>query len=222
MIAMFFDLSSVCIGVTFAQIKNNQVEYAETLAIIPETPSAKQLGYTTKEPKYLHYQGNKFLGLLKPDEVTTSKKEAERRIAEYKNFRHKELLKDIGKQCGFYLNSINPDVIALEKNKVFNGVLTTKLLAEIAGGIYFYAGANNIELYDYDVNTIRAKIRKDIPDFTYPDDKIVLDSKYEIYCRLQTYFNKNYPELINFSTMTMDESDSLAVFYYYLTTERKI
>lgn len=220
MIAMCFDLSSKCIGVTFSQLKKQQLIYAETLAVIPEIPSALKLGYTTKQPKIIHYNGNQFKGLLKPGEVFTSKQEAKRRLSEFKGFTHRELLRNIGKQCGFYLDKIKPNVIALEKNKSFNGILTTKLLGEIAGGLYFYAGLRDIPLFDYDEGTIRAKIRKDIQDFDrYKDDKMALDTKWEIYCRLRSYFEQKYPNLMNFSVMTMDESDSLAVFYHLLTTD---
>lgn len=219
---MCFDLSSTCIGVTFAQIKNNKPHYIQTLAIIPQKPSGKDLGYTTMDTKEIHYNGNRFKGFLKPGESYTSKEEANRRISEYKNFSHRELLKDIGKQCGRFLEKINPDVVAIEKNKSFNGILTTKLLAEIAGGLYFYTGAHNIPMYDYDEATIRAKIRRDIKEFNRykaGTDLVAADTKWEIYCRLRSYFEVNYPGLVDFSKMTMDESDSLAVFYHLLTTK---
>lgn len=222
MIAMCFDLSSTCIGVTFAQLKSGRIRYAQTLAVIPEHPSGKNLGYTTQKPKEIHYNGNKFKGFLRPKELYISKEEADRRLRHFKNYAHREMLRDIGKQCGRFLEKIQPDVIAIEKNKSFNGILTTKLLAEIAGGLYFYTGARNIPMFDYDEATIRAKIRKDITEFNrYKEgtNLVAADTKWEIYCRLRSYFETNYPGLIDFSKMTMDESDSLAVFYHLLTTE---
>lgn len=225
MIAMCFDLSSKCIGVTFAQLKKQKPVYAKTLAIIPKAPSAKDMGYTTKKPKVIEFNGNRFKGLLKPGELFISKKEAEKRLSEYKSFTHRELLKNIGKQCGFYLGKVNPHVIAIEKNKSFNGILTTKLLAEIAGGLYFYSGANDIPLYDYEEATIRSNIRSEIQEFNRyqaGSEKMALDTKWEIYCRLRSYFEKNHPGLLDFSSMTMDESDSLAVFYHLLKKELSI
>lgn len=222
MISMCFDLSSSCIGITFSQIQNRQLKYIQTLAIIPQRPSAKDLGYTTKEPKKVYSNGREFLGLLKEKEYVISQKEAKKRIAEYKNFSHRYLLNNIGKQLGYYIEKVKPDVIAIEKNASFNGVLTTKLLAEIAGGIYFFAGARGIIMYDYSEATIRAKIRKDITEFNRyktRTNEIALDTKWEIYCRLRSYFETHYPNMIDFSKMTMDESDSLAVFYHLLTTE---
>lgn len=217
MIVMCFDLSSECIGVTFAEIKNKKLTYIQTLAVIPESPSAKDLGYTTKQPKTIFYNGDKFKALLKDGEYFISKKEAKKRVTAFKNSTHRELLRDIGKQCGFYLEGVKPDIIALEKNKAFNGVLTTKLLAEIAGGIYFYTGMRDLPLHDFDVSTVRSNIRKTIPAFKRYTNELhqtALDTKWEIYCRLRSYFEKNHPGLLDFSNMTMDESDSLAVFYH--------
>lgn len=222
MIMMCFDLSSVCIGVTFAQLKGITPIYVKTLAIIPESVSALDLGYTTKEPKKIHYNGNTFKGLLKPGETFTSKSTAKKRLAEFKNYSHRQLLKDIGKQCGFFLEKVKPDILAIEKNKSFNGILTTKLLAEIAGGLYFYSGMKDIPLYDIDESTIRAFIRKQIKDFSMYDgeaEKMAIDTKWEIYCRLRSYFEKEHPGILDFTKMTLDESDSLAVFYYLLKYE---
>jgi hypothetical protein len=220
MIAMCFDLSSTCIGITFAQFEKNKLTYVKTLPVIPERPSAKELGYTTQQPKHIEYNGNRFTGLLKPGEASIPKNRARKRIAEFKSFSHRSLLTNIGEQCGYFLDKVNPDVIAIERNMPFNGVLTTKLLAEIAGGLYFYAGAKDIPIYDFDVHVIRAKIRNDIKEFSrYKSDdyKMSVDTKWEIYCRLRSYYEKNHPDLINFENMTLDESDSLAVFYYLYT-----
>lgn len=222
MIVMTFDLSSTCIGITFAQIdkKTKKITYGETMPIIPRKPDPRDLGYTTKHPKKIAYNGAEFRGYLKHNEFSISKAEADRRSRELKNDGHNFLLKNIGEQCGNFLNKIKPDVIALEKNASFNGILTTKLLAEIAGGLYFYAGAHGNELFDYNESTVRAKIRRDIPDFSYEKDgKKALDTKWEMFCRLRAYFELNHPGIFDFENMGMDESDSLAIFYHYYTLE---
>lgn len=223
MITMNFDLSSTCIGITFTQHKKKKLTFAKTLAIIPEKPTGKDYGYTTKKEKVIHYGGKKFKGFLKPGEFEISQAEAKRRSAKFKGDEHKELLKNIGDQCGLYLRKIKPDIIAIEKNASFNGILTTKLLAEIAGGLYFYAGANDIDLYDFPESTVRAYIRRTITDYSLTRNdgttEIAVDTKWEIYCRLRAYFQKYYPGLIDFDNMTMDESDSLAVFYYLYHTK---
>jgi hypothetical protein len=213
MIVMTFDLSSKCIGVTFAQIKRNEISYGKTLAVIPEKINARDLGFRTK--------GVTEKGLFKLGELKTSKKEQVNRLRVFKNTRHNLLLTNIGKQIGRFLLEIKPNIIAIERNKSFKGILTTKLLAEIAGGLYFWAGAFQIPIYDWDESEIRAKIRKDIPhiDLAHPvTGQTALDTKWEIQCRLRVFFEKHYPGMFDFSNMTLDESDSLAVFYYLYTT----
>ena len=223
MICMCFDLSSSCIGVSFALFKGERLAFVRTLAVIPDKPNGYDAGYTTQNPKVIEHNGIRFRSYLKPGEISISKTEGEKRVAEFKNMKHRLLLKNIGKQCGQLMNMVKPDVIALEKNKSFNGILTTKLLAEIAGGIYFYAGMRDIPLYDVDESVVRSFIRKTIPDYSlYGDDadKIAIDVKWEIHCRLKKFFESEYPGLLDFKNMTMDESDALAVFYYLLKSEK--
>jgi hypothetical protein len=222
MIVMAFDLSSVCIGVTFGQIdsQTKKITYGKTLPIIPKRLDPRDYGYTTKDPKKIAFKGKEFKGFLKEGEFSISNEEAKKRTAHLKSSQHNFLLRSIGKQCGHFLAQIKPDVVSMEKNMSFNGILTTKLLAEIAGGLYFYCGSQNIPLFDYNEATVRARIRRDITEFSYEKDGLVaLDTKWEIYCRLRAYFNEMDPTLFNFEKMTMDESDSLAVFYYYYVTE---
>lgn len=216
MIVMAFDLSSSCIGVTFVQLKGTTIKYLKTIPIIPVRPSGLDFGYTTKKPKRIAYEGNEFLGYLKEGEFSISRAESDRRKRIMRSLEHSHLLRNIAKQCGYYLEKVNPDVILIEKNKSFNGILTTKLLAEIAGGIYFYSGMRDIAFFDYEEATVRARIRKDITEFDLEKDgKVAIDTKWEIYCRLRAYFK----DLVDFDNMTLDESDSLAVFYYYYVTE---
>ena len=221
MISMCLDLSSACIGATFAKTNEGRLGYIKTLPIIPKAPTGKDFGYTTQEPKQIHYRGASFPGFLYPNETQISKREADRRKAEFKILKHRHLLQNIGKQVGTYMEKIKPDILAIERNSSFNGVLTTKLLAEIAGGLYFYTGAKNIEFYDFNESTVRAFIRKQIPNVDRTagmSEKIALDTKWEIYCRLKQYFEHQHPGMLDFEGMTLDESDSLAIFYYLYQT----
>jgi hypothetical protein len=209
MIVVALDLSSKCIGVTVAQLEHAGIKYAKTFVVIPEKLNAKNLGFTTKKSGELGYR--------KVNEFHITQKEKLKRNRLFKHSSHIFLLTNIGHQLGNFLLQVKPDVLAIERNKSFKGILTTKLLAEIAGGLYFWAGAFEIKMYDWDESEIRARIRRDIPevDLTHPQSKkMALDTKWEIQCRLRKYFTDNHPGIFDFSNMTLDESDSLAVFYY--------
>lgn len=197
---------------------DSDYKLVRSIPVIPVKPDGLMLGYTTKKPKTIASGGMEFKGFLKPEEFSISKTEATRRQSAFKVHAHNYLLRNIGKQLGNIIDRINPDEIVIERNKSFNGVLTTKLLAEIAGGLYFYAGARNIPLFDYDEATIRAYIRKTITDFSYADanGKESIDTKWEIRCRLKEVFGK----LMNFDNVTLDETDALAALYFHIEKGR--
>lgn len=209
-----FDLSSSCIGVSLATVENKEFKQVGCIPIIPVRPTGKDVGYTTDKPKKIAYRGSEFKGYLKPGEFSISKTEADKRKAQFKTLEHNHLLRNIGKQCGLILKKVQPHEVVIERNMSFNGILTTKLLAEIAGGIYFYCGANDIEMFDYPESTIRAFIRRQLTSFTYENEvgDVALDTKWEIYCRLRTYFG----DLVDFTKLTLDETDSLAALYYHI------
>lgn len=215
-------MSSTNIGVTFAKI-DQRIAFGDTLAIVPKPPTPKDLGYTTVTPRTIQSHGRRYKAFLREGEIVISQEEAARRLQALKSTTHNYLLRNIGQQCGKFLRAVRPDVVCIEKNKSFNGILTTKLLAEIAGGVYFYCGVDDIEICDWDEATVRAQIRRDITDFSLETDdgRKALDTKWEIHCRLRSYFEKECPGMFRFNKMTMDESDSLAVFYYWYTQRWK-
>lgn len=217
MLVVAFDLSSTCIGVCVAKVDlKKQPIKLKTVSIIPQKPSGKDFGFTTKESKKIAKNGKEFQAFLYPHETIISQREALDRIRMVKSEKHLGLLKNIGQQCGELLFRLKPHVVLLEKNASFNGILTTKLLAEIAGGIYFYCGATDTSLCDYHVETVRAYLRQTIPVFdrANEDGKDVLDTKWEMYCRLRTYYKAQHPKIV-LDRITMDESDALALFYYW-------
>lgn len=204
-----FDLSSTLIGVTIGQFKDGELFYVKTIPLYPERIDGKSVGYTTKAPVTI---GTGYKGFLKPNEHHISEKEAKRRNSEFKVQKHRELLLDIFTKVGAVLRKIKFDVIIIERNSSFNGVLTTKLLGEIAGGLYAFAAMLDVQFYDFNESTVRSFIRKDLPYETLEHDgKIIVGPKWEMRQRLEP----EYREHINFSKITLDEVDSLVLFHYF-------
>lgn len=210
------DLSSALIGMTIATIEKMRVTSLITEGMVPYKATGKDFGYSTIGEKTI---GEGYKAFLYPDEHHVSKAEANRRKQAFKNERHRRLLYDIGRDLGGRLDAERPDYVAIERNESFNGVQTTKLLAEIAGCLYFYTGQRGIPFSDHNAGVVRATVRSTIPlsrkERRMPDGSIGLDTKSEIYCRLR----KTYSHLVDFTHMTLDESDSLAVFHH-LKTEK--
>lgn len=222
MIVLAFDLSSTCIGVTFAKLTPDEtIETLTTQPVIPKEPDGKTFGYTTKQPKTLRRRGTTFQSFLKPGESSISQAEGKRRASWFRHRKHNYLLRNIGKQLGMIIERLQPGVLIIERNASFNGVLTTKLLAEIAGGLYFIAGARGVPLYDYPESTVRAHLRREVKQPRITTEAMSIETKWLIYQRLrQVYDTGEHPHL-NFDTMTLDESDALATFHYWYDVERR-
>lgn len=211
-----FDLSSTLIGITYGVVEDKVITDVRTEGIVPRKPDGKHYGYTTKKPKRI---GRGYPAYLLPGEHHISKAEADRRATHIKQDAHRRLLLHIGEDIGDRIDAFGPNHIFIERNESFNGVLTTKLLAEIAGGLFFYSGIRRIPFEDLNVSTVRKTVRDTIPlsrsERLLEDGSIALETKLEIKERLR----KVYGHLTNFDGMTTDESDSLAIFHHVATRE---
>lgn len=204
-----FDLSSTLIGMTIGQLKDHEVVYVKTIPIYPKRIDGKDLGYTTKKQKVI---GHGYKAFLKPNEHHISEAEADRRNSEFKVVAHRELLLNIWRQVGEILRKVKFDVIIIERNASFNGILTTKLLAEIAGGLFSFAAILDATFYDLNESTVRSFIRKDLSYETLEKDgQIIVGPKWEMRQRLEPA----YRDHINFEDISLDEVDSLVLFHYY-------
>lgn len=204
-----FDLSSTLIGMTVGQFKDGELIYVKTIPIFPKRIDGTDLGYTTKNPKTI---GDGYKAFLKPDEHHISKAEATRRNSEFKVLKHRKLLLNIWEQVGNILTKVRFNVMIIERNSSFNGVLTTKLLAEIAGGLYSIAAMYQAEFFDLNESTVRSFIRKDLPYETLEKEgKVIVGPKWEMRQRLEPAYRQH----IDFEKISLDEVDSLVLFHYY-------
>lgn len=205
-----FDLSSSRIGVTTATVAGDHITHVKVEDIVPRKFTGLDYGYRTKTPKKI---GSGYTAFLKPDEYHISKAEASRRQSEFKTAKHRDLLLDIGKQVSAYVAQMDLELILIERNMTFNGVLTTKILGEIAGQVHYLAASKGISFESCNVHTVRKLIRDNISlsreERVQEDGSIALETKAEIKARLK----KVYGHLIDFKKMSEDGSDSLAVFH---------
>lgn len=212
---MAFDLSSACTGVTFADLKNKDILFLKTFSIRPEvskTSVAKNLGY-------LHSENIATTGIrswVKSSGEIVSKTEKKKRDVEVRNAINAEIKKYISTEIQKSIDSLSPDLVLVERNESFNGILTTKFLAEIRG--ILEGVATKQPIVQYSVAEIRKKFNlaemtqkyvsnltptqmKKEKDITKNALKEYLENKYHIRCA------------------NTDESDSLAVFDHYYEKE---
>lgn len=221
-----FDLSSTLIGVSVGIVDevNKKIERVMTLPIKPERADGLLFGFTTRNKKPITLRSGEVIKTyLKEGEVLISKAEAKVRNALVKNDAHTYLLKDIAWKIGSLIKNVKPDVIVIERNESFRGVLTTKLLAEIAGGVYCLAGIMEKPMYSYNVTTVRALMNKLVRQNTFYNDagEVIADTKMIFKEKNKVILEQLGLTVKGFDEASLDESDSLACLLYYFFHEIK-
>jgi hypothetical protein len=219
MIVMSFDLSSACIGVTTARLnKIKEVEKIMSCPIIPKQFSPTELGYMASKKSLPTIKGNKSLNTYwKKGEAKITETEKKRRDREVRAKKDIFVLEYIGQQMGSMINKIKPDLIIVEKNAAFNGILTTVLLAKVYGTLLGIAGMLSIPVLEYSVNEVRAPydVARLVSQFCATKTPEELKKLPDITkAAIRKFLYKIYRDKgINFQTD--DESDSCLVFHYW-------
>ena len=216
------DLSSKCIGVLFSTIDDyGDICLMQTSPLVPVPFSADALGYG-KSKKKVPCGKETAMAWMKPGETTISQKEKKARDVEVRAAKDKHLIGDISTRLGDLVDAVHPTQILVEKNAIFNGVLTTVLLAKIMGSLQAICALKGIPFEEIKV----ASIRK------HYDMKVLL-SEYVQYLeenQIKTFqdmtkesighhLQKKYSRF-GLSFLTNDESDAVAVFDYWYERRR--
>lgn len=219
---MSFDLSSVCIGVTTARIDNKNVERIMSCPIIPRKFSPISLGYKPSKKKMpTPRTGESVNTYWKDGEKTISKSEKERRDREIRKAANLFVLDYIGREMGNLINHIKPDLILVERNAAFNGILTTVLLAKIFGNLTGIAGFLQIPLKEYTVAEVRSihnipQLIKNFVSIRTTDELKLIPDITKAALREEMY--KIYRDK-GIVFQTDDESDSCVVLHYWRVKE---
>jgi hypothetical protein len=223
MIVMSFDLSSSCIGLVVAEIKpSGKISKMRSCPIIPQPFSAETLGYMKSKKKVELRDGNSIMSYMRPGESKISKAEKKRRDMEVRASKNIAVLQNISRTMNDLVSSIRPDLIIVEKNEIFNGVLTSVLLGEVMGTLVSISGIHSIPLNEFRVSQVRTVFNiselikalksrysedfiEHLPDVT---KRAIRDHLADVYKDTGVTFQ------------TDDESDACAVFHYWYTKIR--
>ena len=116
---------------------------------------------------------------------------------------------------------IKPNVVLVEKNKIFNGVLTSVLLGKVMGVLVGITTSKGIPLKEYEVATVRKNINivKCIEELVSELSQEEIDKIPDITKRaLRKYMEKKYGKY-GLKCSTDDESDACVVFDHWLENE---
>lgn len=210
---MTFDLSSVCIGCVIADVENKKVTKIASCPIVPKKDALVpiKLGFLKSKQKtenglnsYVKYSGE-----------SVSKTEKKHRDSIVREAQNAKIMEDISLKLSEIVTAIKPDIIVMEKHAIFNGILTSVLLAKIAGILIGVAGDNGISVLEYPVSIIRKRynlvsLTKDFVKTLSPSDLEKIKDMTK--AAIGFYLGKKY----NIAFQTYDESDACAVLDYYL------
>lgn len=221
MIIMTFDLSSVCVGVIAAEIddRSGKTIKMKSCPIMPPQYDATVLGYHKSKKSLPDRKGTMLNTYWKDGETIITKKEKEHRDKEVRSQKDIYVLQNISKTMNYLIDGIKPDLILVEKNAIFNGILTSILLGKVMGSLVSLTGIHGIPLIEYPVNQVRNPF--DLPLMIRAFQKLHTPEELmkipDITKRtLREYLEKIYgPHGVVFQTD--DESDACVVYYYWKT-----
>ena len=215
-----FDLSSVCIGVVVAEVEGSAVTKIASTPIVPPRFNPEKLGFNKSKKKVYTAKGKLINTYVKPDETQVSEAEKKRRDRLVRSQKDIETLQYIGKEIGDILRGVRPDLILVEKNAIFNGILTSILLAKVMGVLLGVAGELHVPVQEYTVAEARSCFN--VTQLTHR--MVSMLSEEEINTipdttkrALRMELERIYPVCFK----TDDESDACVVFHYWLTEGRK-
>lgn len=214
-----FDLSSVCIGVVAAKIENDKPTLVTSCPIIPPKFDATILGYLKSKKKIKTSPNSDKLinSYVRSGETHVSEATKKRRDVEVRRAKDLYVLDYIGKNINDIVDAIKPDIIVVEKTEIFNGVLTSVLLAKVFGVLMGAATSRGIEVKEYKVSEVRKvfNIAKLTREFTKDKSEEDLISIPDMTKRvLRTEMERKYGHL-GLKCTTDDEGDACVVFNYW-------
>ena len=218
MIVMAFDLSSTCIGVVTARLNGTTVEKIMSCPIIPPSFDPVILGYKHSKKKLPTRSGELLNTYFKEGEVSISKAEKQRRDDHVRAQKDIFVLSSIGKSLANLMDNIKPDLILVEKNAIFNGILTSILLAKVMGTLLGLAGRLGTPVKEYSVTKARSvfNVGREVVSFSKTQTEDELRKIPDITKRaLGVLMNRKYGIVFK----TDDESDACVLFNYWYEKE---
>lgn len=213
-----FDLSSVCVGVVAALLENKKIRTVKSCPIIPKEFDASVLGFMKSKKKLPNKSGTKhFNTWYKKGERYISEIDKKKRDVLVRTAKDSYVLKYIGEQITKIVDKLKPSLIVVEKNEIFNGVLTSILLGKIMGVLTGICASKGIKIIEIKVKQARSildltKITHDLVDNLSEDEILKIP---DITKRaLRKYMEKKYGHL-GLKCSTDDESDACVVFNYW-------
>ena len=211
---MAIDSSSICSGIVVADVKDNKLVKIGSAPIIPSKFNVTTLGYLKTKKR----MPNGFLSYVKNKDETVSKTEAKKRNVEVRHKQNNHKAKDIGGQLSYLIKNTKPDLVLIERNRIFNSQLTSVLLGEVMGIVEGVCASCSIDLEKFTVEEMRKSINstKLVKEFSQKKTEQELISMEDVTKEAIKYYMIEIYGKYGFNPTTLDESDACLVFHYWL------
>lgn len=212
---MAIDSSSVCSGIVIADVNNLNLVKIGSAPIIPSKFDVTSLGYLKTKRR----MPGGFLSYVKNKDEKVSKTESKKRNVEVRHKQNNHKAKDIGSQLSYLIRETKPDLVLIERNRIFNSQLTSVLLGEIMGIVEGVCASHNINLEKFTVEEMRKSINstKLVKEFTNKKTEQELFSMEDVTKEaIKDYLVEIYGKY-GFAPTTLDESDACLVFHYWFS-----
>lgn len=208
----------MCIGCIAAELDGPNIIVMRSCPIMPPKLDVRILGLMRTKKKLPTPSGNKLLSTwYQNGEHTVTEKEKKRRDVFVREKENNFKLANMSATMGNIINNIKPNVMSVEQNAMFNGVLTIALLAEVMGTLVGIAGNDGTPLNKYKVSTVReahnvAKLVKEFAKKHTPEYLVSLPdiTKAALRDKMQTKYG-----IYGLDLKTDDEGDAAVVFDYW-------
>ena len=210
---MGFDLSSSCIGCVSMNI--NDAGVVDKVFSTPIIPPKYQSPNYLKSKKYLTSNKGPILTWAKSGESKITAQEKKHRDVEVRNEKDLCVISYISREMDEIIGRVTPDLIIVEKNEIFNGILTSILLAKCMGSLQSIAGIRKIPIIEYRVNDVRAPYNVFKLILSMIDGKSADELK-KIPDKAKRAIRMMLEEKYNIGFQTDDESDACLLIDYHL------
>lgn len=212
-----FDLSLTQTGVAFAEINDkNEVVKISTVSIVPfadEEKLIKDMGFLRSKHKIITKSGNTYWSYVLSQNEIVSHTEKKKRDVAVRNAINMAKRNSLAKQIRLLFDKVKPELILVERNESFNGILTTKLLAEARG--ILEGACSDVPIKQYSVSEIRKGIN--LVELTRNFVNKLAETGSPFPADITKSALKNYVEIkYNISAKNTDESDACMVIDCYL------
>ena len=213
-----FDLSLKCTGVAAVWFWGyNEIASFQTISIIPldfTKDDFHTLGYLPSKKKITTKSGKSYYSYVKNATESPSESVKRKRDVEVRNAINAKKKKSLSIEIDKIIRTVHPTLILVERNESFNGILTTKLLAEARG--ILEGVAKGIPIIQYSVSEVRKKFNlasmtRDFINKIKETEKFPKDVTKSV---LKDYIDTKY----NIVTRNTDESDACILFDHYYET----